>query len=276
MSERPRMTPGNVIAAAITIYRERWRDLLKATVVCVIPIVVFGLLVIATVAPEGVLEALGGTVSPEQSRAAYDALTADQKVTFLVMTMLSAGVSGLAQTLAFGACLVIVLDHRAGQTRPYADAVRRALRKLPALLWVTVLTLILTVLGLIALVVPGIWVFVAWSLAPVALFAEDRRGRAAGLRSVEVVKGSWWLVLFVGALVIGAFLILELVVGALFGAILSPLTRDNAFGSFFASGLVSSTVWLIANGIHAAVVTVLFFDLRARKNAAIQPSSATT
>lgn len=270
------MTPGDVLSAAFTIYRARWRDLLKATVVCVIPIVVFGLLLIATVAPREVLEALGGTVSPEQSQAAFEGLTADAKVTFLVMSVMFALMSGVAQTVAFGACLVIVLGHRDGVTLPYRDAIRGALRKLPSLLWVTLLTLVLTMLGLVLLIVPGIWVFVAWSLAPVVLFVEDRRGRHAGLRSVELVKGNWWPVFFVGVLVIVAFIVLETILGALFGAIFSPITRDNAFASFFASGLVSSTVWLVANGLHAAVVTVMFFDLRARKNASDQPNAATT
>ncbi len=270
------MTPGDVVGAALTIYRERWRDLVTATAVCVIPIVVFGLLIISTVAPQGVLEALGGALSPEQSQSALERLTADEKVMFLVMTVLFGAVSGLAQTLALGACVVIVLGHREGETRPYREAVRAALGKLPALLWVTVLTLLLTALGLILFVVPGIWLFVAWALAPVVLFVEDRRGRHAGLRSAEVVKGHWWTVFLVGVLVVVGLLLFELVIGVIFGAILSPITRNNAFGSFFASGLVSSSVWLIANGFHAAVVTVLFFDLRARKDASDQASAATT
>jgi hypothetical protein len=141
---------------------------------------------------------------------------------------------------------------------------------------VTLLTLLLTALGLLLLIAPGVWLFVAWALAPVVLFVEDRRGRHAGLRSAELVKGQWWTVFLVGALVILALLLLELVVGALFGAILSPITRDNAFASFFASGLVSSSIWLVANGFHAAIVTVLFFDLRARKDAPDQASAATT
>lgn len=275
MSERPPMSPADVIKAAITVYKDRWRDLLLATVFAVLPIVIFGMLAIATVAPPEVLQSLGGDISPEESRAAFEGLTADAKVTFLAMSSLFALVSGIAQTLAFGACLLIVLAHRDGTEKPYRQAVSDAIRTLPSLLWITVLTLVLTLVGILLLVVPGIWVFVAWSLAPVALYAEGLKGWRAGRRSVEVVKGSWWNVALVGAAVILAFLILEMIVGALFGAILSPITRDNAFGSFFASGIVSSGVWLIANGIHAAVVTVLFFDLRARK-AADQPIAATT
>ena len=96
---------------------------------------------------------------------------------------------------------------------------------------------ILYVLGLIIpfilLILPGIWLSVAWSVSYPALLAEGLRGIAALGRSFKLVSGRWWptfgalLVMYLIVLVISA--ILGVLLGAAFVASLdSEVGRGRA------------------------------------------------
>jgi len=116
-----------------------------------------------------------------------------------------------------------------------------------------------TILGLLLLILPGIYLFVRWYVTAQAIAVEGH-GALAGLsRSAELVKGQWWrtfgvvlAILLVGVIGVAlVFLPLDLAAEA---ADSGPLYM---LGTMLSDALIASFVALTG--------TLLFFDLRARK-----------
>ncbi|HEV3376264.1 MAG TPA: hypothetical protein VG126_03195 [Thermoleophilaceae bacterium] len=120
------------------------------------------------------------------------------------------------------------------------------------------------VLGLLALLVPGVYLFVRWFFVPQAVVLEGARNAGALRASGRLVTGDWWRTF--------AMVLVVSVLTAVAGFVLAgPLTA-----------LASSTdraIWSLAGQIVAASVTqpfaslfstLLYYDLRERKRAALR------
>ena len=114
-------------------------------------------------------------------------------------------------------------------------------------------------LGLLALVVPGVYLFVRWFFVPQAVVLEGDRGPAALTRSAALTQGFWWRTLGLIVLAQLAMLIPTLVLGAPFTSIAESSDR---------------AVWALAGTVVTEIVTapfiaiyatLLWFDLRARR-----------
>jgi hypothetical protein len=170
----------------------------------------------------------------------------------------------VASTLATGACFKAVADAYLGE-RPTAKAsLAFALRRVHSIVWVTVLGGLLALLGLLACIVPGVWLYVSFAVAVPALLMEDVRGRRALGRSRRLVEGRWWPtfgILLVGVLLAG------IVGGAITGVLeaLALADPDNEVVSVILRTLSGTVASTITTPFQAAFVTVLYFDLRVRK-----------
>lgn len=178
---------------------------------------------------------------------------------------LIAVLSVVGYVLAVAACFKAVADAYLGAEPDWIATLRFAGRRLHSILWVLVLSGVLGGLALLALIVPGIWLFVAWTVAIPALLTEDVRGLAALRRSFRLVRGRWWptfVVVLLGSVLAG---IVSAIVGGLAAAAaffaVSPI-------AVFAAAAVSNVIgYAIATPFYAAFVTVLYFDFRVRKEA---------
>jgi len=140
-----------------------------------------------------------------------------------------------------------------------------ALRRLPALIGAGVLIVLGTLVGFVALIVPGIWLLGIWIMTTPAVVIEELGPFAALSRSRNLVTGRWWPVVgatFVGAIAVG---IVNEVLNALVRA---PFVHD---GHVSRTGLVvvyfvgASLAGVVLQPFSAAVSTVLYYDLRFRK-----------
>ena len=121
------------------------------------------------------------------------------------------------------------------------------------------LTWFFTLLGFIALIIPGIYVAVRlWVVAP-SVVVENRRGMDAIRRSWGLVKDNWWRILGI-TIVVG-------IIAGVAGAILSvpgTLIADST-----GSGPIALVGQIFGDAItysfQALTATLIFFDLRARK-----------
>ena len=227
-------------------------------------------IVLPIVAPVQFVSALT-QISAEPDEDTF-ATTPTGEVTFdfddiwLYATAIAVGVVLLvvASTLATGACFKAVGDAYLGE-RPTAKAsLGFALRRLHSIVWVTFLGGFLALLGAIACIIPGIWLYVSFAVAVPALLTEGVRGRRALGRSRRLVKGRWWPTF--GVILLGSLLggiVSFAITGALEGlALTSP--DDDVVAVVFGTigGTVAST---LTTPFQAAFVTVLYFDLRVRK-----------
>jgi len=114
-------------------------------------------------------------------------------------------------------------------------------------------------LGLVALIVPGVFLLVRWFFVPQAVVVDGARGPAALTRSGELVDGYWWRTL-------GLVLLVNIVVAIPGILLLAPF---NAV-----AGETDAAAWSLAGSMVATSVTtpfvalfstLLYYDLRARK-----------
>jgi hypothetical protein len=257
----PQLRPlgvGEILDVAITIYRRNARTLLTLVLVVVGPVEVLSALIQASALPDDdfITETTPGTIEVEDdfwvNVAAFGA----------------AGLlSFLGATIATGACFKAIADGYLGEKAEWKPALGFAARRLHSILWVTFLGALLAVLGLFLLIIPGVYLYVAFAVAVPVLLTEGLKGRKALGRSRRLVKGRWWGTF--GVVVLGAILV-GIVEGALLGltaAVTTIDTADPTLGSFLVNTAATVLASLIATPFAAAFVVVLYFDLRVRKEA---------
>lgn len=135
------------------------------------------------------------------------------------------------------------------------------------------LVTLLTALGLLALVIGAIYVGVLLSLATPAYVLEGGGIRAAMRRSRELVRGSWWRVLWVlllaavvTSIVSGVILFVPLtLVGASAGPGFVDTGGDLSTGTLVVVTLASIVAGTIVQPVQAGVTALLYVDRRMRK-----------
>jgi hypothetical protein len=236
---RPREL-GEILADSLTIFREHAAVFLTLTLVVVAP---FGLLVDG-VWGRALADGADGKGPPAQR---YTSL-------FLAAYLLPTLVTAL---------VVRVVE---GLGRGEAPAAGAALRRaapvvLPTLLVVAVAGVGVAA-GLLALIVPGVYLAVAWFFAAQVVVLEGVRGprRALG-RSRALVTGLWGHV-FVRLLVSGLLFSLIGLLVQLVGAAGGP--------ALYVSGVIVGQA--IALSLTAIAGTLLYFDVRARRGEPWRPA----
>ena len=148
---------------------------------------------------------------------------------------------------------VVAVQDIAARRRPrLLHSIGVAVRLAPQVVATVVLYLLAVAAGLLALLVPGLYLAVALYFGPLVVVAERRRPVESLRRSRDVVKYDWprvFLLLFFISLVTPA-------VDALLDALLSAVLEDETIRSLLA--------WPVAVSVTALATTLLFFDLRAR------------
>ena len=252
-SEAPQLRPlgiGEILDVAMKIVWRNAGTLLRIVVFIVLPVQIA-----ATVITVSATSTTKGSLSGNDVAAA-------------VVGAAAAGIlTWVGSTLASGACFRAIASAYLGHRTEWRDSFRYAVQRLPSILWVTFLAGLATVLGFILCIVPGIYLAVGFALAVPALLTEDARGGRALGRSRELVRGYWWRVFAV--VVLGYLLsgILGGVIQGLVGGLSTVNTApDTVVGAVvnIVAGTVSS---LVTTPFVAAFVTVLYFDLRVRKEA---------
>jgi hypothetical protein len=181
----------------------------------------------------------------------------------LLLELLVIVVSLVATSLATAAAYRLVADAYLGRPVDPDASLRFGLRRLGSVIWVSILFGLGLFAGLLLLVVPGIFVTVAWSVATPVLLAENLRGSSAIRRSRALVRGRWWPC----AGVVYLMYLLELIVyfGILFVIARIVDSSGNDSLLFVEEGVTSLIASTLVLPFHVAVTTVLYIDLRVRK-----------
>ena len=116
-----------------------------------------------------------------------------------------------------------------------------------------------TAVGLLALIVPGIYLFVRWYFVPQTVVLDGERGPRALARSTELVHGSWWRVA-------GVVLLANFLLAAVSLLLLAPVEAAAKAADRQLAVLAGTVILDIVTVTYLAVLsTLLFHDLRARK-----------
>jgi hypothetical protein len=248
---------GEILDVAIKITTRHWWTLARIVLVVVVPIQLLAALIDISVS-EGVVTTGGQTGFDESGE-----IDVDQVWTFAAAAILAAVLTLLAQTLATGACFKAVADAYLGREPSWRRSLSETFRRLHSIVWVSILTYVLGGLALLACIAPGVWLFIAWTVAVPALLTEGVKGTQALRRSFRLVRHFWWrtaaLVLLGG--------ILASIVGLALGGALGALTFSaDSDAAVIAANLIATVVaGAITTPFVAAMTIVLYIDLRVRK-----------
>jgi hypothetical protein len=174
-------------------------------------------------------------------------------------------VAGLAMLVVLsvfaGAIIRVIATAITGEASGFRPGYRFGIARLGSLLLVSALVWLSVTAGCLLLVLPGIYVGVQLAASIPALVVEGRRGRSALARSWRLVEGQWWHAF--GTIVL-AWLVLGLV-SAVIKVVVHAVTGPFGLGGWLVQALPVAVAALLLVPYGAAVLVVLYLDLRARK-----------
>ena len=256
---RPRLRPlslGEVLDVSIKICLAHWRTLLKAVLIVIVPVQIISTLLTADYTVSSFDFGSSSSQTPAE--------TLDELNQYLGGLAISTLLQVLAVLFATAACFRAIAQAYLGEATDWRGSLSFALRHAPSLLLLSLLLILGLVGATLLLILPGIWLYVAWAFAMPALLVEGLRGRKALGRSFQLVKGRWWRTF--GVIVVG-FILASIVSTLVQGVFLIGIVvgEDNDALVLVLSALAGIVGLAVSTPFQAALLTVVYFDLRVRK-----------
>lgn len=249
----PQLRPlalGEILDVSIKLVRRNWRTLATLVLIAAVPVAIVSLLITTSTTTYDPTT----DVRTRDDGSAYGAGLAVHQLLQLVLYLLAAV-----------ACFGAIADSYLGRRPEWRSSLRFAARRAPMAFVMGILAFLGIVAGFIALFFPGVFLAVRWSVALPALLLE-RRGPVAALgRSWRLVKGFWWKVF--GTLLVAYLLVtvLSFAVGAVIGFGLGVFTSVDSLLGLILQEAVGVFVQVFTLPFIAAVIIVVYTDLRVRK-----------
>jgi hypothetical protein len=162
--------------------------------------------------------------------------------------------------LITAACIYALRDVAAGERPRPGQAITEGLEAFTPIFFAIVLAALGIALGLLLLIVPGVYVAVRWYFVPQAVVLQNARGAGALTASGQTVQGFWWRTLGIVVLANLAAALPGLVLVGPFSAIAD--STDRALWALV--GRMAAEI--VTAPFVAIVATLLYFDLRARRS----------
>jgi len=232
---------GEILSAAVQLYRRHWRTLMAIAAVVVVPLTVLQYGIGHWFRAHG--QQLQGQVEVSTSFWAVAGAS-----------LLAALVGLLLYQVLTGAITRNIAAEVAGQDLGLEQSYRFGFARLGPVLVVSVLVGLATLLGLIVFIIPGIYLGVRLAASTQALVVEDKRGTEAMRRSWELVGGHWWHAAFT-----------LLVAGLITAVVNAVITAPFGAGAWFIQGIAAAIATTVTLPYGALVGVLLYLDLRARK-----------
>jgi hypothetical protein len=251
----PQLRPlsvGEVLDASFKIVRQSFSTLAGCVLVVALPLNIVNTLIASSTR--------NNAFDLKNTTTASDISTGTQLAGVLLTTTLGL----VLTTLATAACFRAVSGVYLGEKPTIGGSLEFAASRVLPLLLLAVLFGLGLIPAFILLVIPGIWLSVAWSLSYPALLHEGLRPTKALGRSFKLVQGRWWATF--GALVVMYVLVAVIsgILGAVLGATLIASTDNQSVAAVLYT-IIKTLSSMITLPLFAAVLTVLYFDLRVRK-----------
>jgi hypothetical protein len=159
-------------------------------------------------------------------------------------------------------CIHALHTVAAGARPRVAEALPAALESFAPIFFAVVLMGLGIALGLVLLVLPGVYLAVRWYFTPQAVVIEGARSTGALTRSWDLVSGSWWRTFGLIVMANLAAILPGLLLIAPFDAVAESSDRElwSLVGTMTAETISAPFVALYS--------TLLYYDLRSRRRAA--------
>jgi hypothetical protein len=246
---------GEILDAAVSLYRARFASLIRYAALVVVPVQAFLTVVLLSAQPDSFSVTLNGSATPQfdTSRAQLGA----------ILVVLLAG--WITTSLVEAVTARIVADAYIGSAEQPSTAARAAARRILTVLAVGLVVGLCQIAGLFLCLVGALAVRGFFAVAVPAVILERKRVFSAMGRSIELTRTHFWHALGV--------VVTAMLIGALLNAALaSALNIWSASGAspttiVITQGLVNVIASCITTPLVAAVAVSLYFDLRIRDEA---------
>jgi hypothetical protein len=251
--ERPlplrQMGIGELVDGAVKLYRRDWLALIGMAAIVLVPVTFLQL---------WATQSMVGSVYAFETEAEFEAMTAQ----LIVVTIVFVAVQLLiVQPFLVAAISRAAADAYLGERVTLGRTFRYALSRLPAILWITIITSIATIVGLFLFIIPGIIAMIRLSLTPAVVVVEDVRGTSAVGRSWRLTQGHFWRVL--------GTLILSGLISAIGAAVIQVPSEAISMmigpDGWPVSALGAAVASVVVTPFSLLIVVLLYFDLRVRK-----------
>jgi hypothetical protein len=237
--ERPRDV-GGLLRDALVVYIRHFGTFLALGALVVVP-----------------SELIVGGIGMEQLSSGYD-----PSPSFAEAAIPSAVSYLVVAPLITAICVYALRSVAEGGSPGAREAVVKGFESFSPIFFAVLLAALGTLVGAI-LIIPGIYLFVRWYFVPQAVVLERAQGPAALRASGQVVEGAWWRTFALILLVNLVALLIVFVVASPFAA--AAENSDRALWALIGQ-IVAAT---ITQPFGALFSTLLWYDLRARKRAAL-------
>jgi len=270
------LSVGEMLDAAMKILVRNFLALAKATGVVVLPAALIVAIVEGSVVtPSNIVNPNTGQLQTSDLRTLGGAFVTIYAVT-LVAVLFSSAI-----------CYKLVGDAYVGNKPDWRVALRFTARRLPSILWVSVVVFAyfgllavagivvivllahvapaLAVLAGVALFVVFVWLVVPSGLAVPTFMMEGVKGGRAYRRAFRLVRGNWWRTL--GLLLLTGLLsaVVSGIADAVFGLGLRAALGGTTAGRVFVDFLLFGVTYVCIHPFEGAVLVILSIDLRVRK-----------
>jgi hypothetical protein len=250
----PQLRPlsvGEMLDAGFRLMRQRFGTLMLCTVIPVLPLSILGTIIIASV-----------------SENAFDrtaTTTTDDAGGLLAAFFVTVLLQGAGLALAVAACFKAVAAAYLGERSGVGESLRYALRRLiPVVVAYLVLTFLVGI-GLILLIVPGVFLGVRWAMTLPAVVFERKGPFSAMGRAWELTGDNFWRVFATLLLVSLLVFVISFAVQGVLEAALFAVDDSSEFVVATISTLAQVIGIALTYPLLAAVFAVIYYDLRVRK-----------
>jgi hypothetical protein len=249
---------GETLDASIKIVRARWKTLAMVMVVIALPLEIANVVIISSTTDVYQAGTTFSTTNTTKTTYSDEGAYFAGQVAILALTFLS-------YLLGTVACYRAVSATYLNRETSARESLSYAASRLGATLWLTIVFVAGILAGFVAFIVPGIYLSIAWAVAYPVMLVEGAGGFAALRRSYQLTRGRWWATL--GRLVVAYILVsvISTVASALFIVPAGLLVDDTSTGALILEHAASFVVSLLTTPFVAAVTTLVYFDLRVRK-----------
>jgi Uncharacterised protein family (UPF0259)/Membrane domain of glycerophosphoryl diester phosphodiesterase len=175
----------------------------------------------------------------------------------------------IVMTVALSGCLITVISEAVlGRRLSPNEAFNRVKPRIPGLVGLALLVGIIVMIGLLLLLLPGIFAYVALALSAPAFILERVGVTDSMRRSWELVKGDFWRVL--GILLLGFLIVLVIMFiiiipfAIIAGASFVASGGDAGFGAIIILAVGQTIAATIGQPISAGITALLYVDRRMR------------
>jgi hypothetical protein len=232
---RPR-TVTELIDASVQLLRRHYLELVTTAAIFTIPLII--------------LRLFTNPVTPGQLP------TGGQLESLLVILL----VSFVLGSMSGAASVVIVSDSYLGRDVTISAAIQRVMERFGSVLLAALLYGFFVAIGFILFFIPGFIAFAWFFAAQNVVMIEGKGALDALARSKDLARGSVGRILGTLFLSLLILIIIQGVIGGLLGAVFSPLRGNST-----PAAVVSSVVGIFVFPFFSVLVTLLYYDLRIRK-----------